>query len=85
MDHQIQVDEFCNIIDSIVSGEYDGERPDFEYARDAIYQVDDRGLRTVIMTLHKLYGFEEHMNLNWLDVSRVFNMNRLFMGTLPGN
>ena len=78
LDHQLQVDEFCDIIDSIVAGKYDGERPDFEYARDAIYPVDDRKLRTVIRTLQKLYGFDEHINLNWLDVSRVTHMNTLF-------
>ena len=71
-------DEFCDIIDSIVAGEYDGERPGFEYARDAIYPVNSRELRTVIRTLRELYGFEEHMNLNWLDVSRVTHMNTLF-------
>ena len=85
LDHQLRVDEFCDIIDRIVAGEYDGERPDFENARDAIYPVDNLELHTVIWTLKKLYGFDEHMNLNWLDVSRVITMNRLFMGTLPGN
>ena len=78
-------DEFCDIIDSIVAGEYDGERPGFEYARDAIYPVDYRELSTVIRTLRKLYGFEEHMNLNWLDVSGVTYMNLLFyVEFLPG-
>lgn len=85
LDHQLQVDEFCDIIDSIVAGEYEGERPDFENARDAIYPVDDRKLHKVIMVLRKLYGFSEQMNLNWLDVSRVISMDRLFLGTLSGN
>ena len=86
LDHQLQVDEFCDIIDRIVAGEYDGERPDFENAHDAIYPVDDRKLRTVIKKLRKLYGFKEHMNLNWLDVSGVTNMDRLFyMESVPGN
>ena len=71
-------DEFCDIIDSIVAGEYDGERPGFEYARDAIYPVDDRSIYMVIKKLRFQYGFEEHMNLNWLDVSRVTHMNTLF-------
>lgn len=71
-------DEFCDIIDSIIAGKYDGERPGFEYARDAIYPVDDNELRTVIMTLQKLYGFIEHMNLNWIDVSQVTDMKELF-------
>ena len=79
-------DEFCDVIDSIVAGEYDGERPGFEYARDAIYPVDDMELRTVIKKLRKLYGFEEHMNLNWLDVSGVTHMNTLFyVAFLPDN
>ena len=87
LDHQLQVDEFCGIIDSIVTGEYDGERPDFENARDAIYPVYDMELRTIIKKLRRLYGFKEHMNLNWLDVSGVINMNRLFriIEPLPGN
>lgn len=69
-----------------MADEYDGERPDFENARDAIYPVDSRELRTVIRTLRKLYGFEEHMNLNWLDVSQVTYMNTLFYQEfLPGN
>ena len=78
LDHQLQVDEFCDIIDSIVSGEYNGERPGFEYARDAIYSVDDRSIYMVIKRLRFQYGFEEHMNLNWLDVSGVTHMNTLF-------
>ena len=86
LDHQLQVNEFCDIIDQIVADEYDGERPCFEYARDAIYPVDDRELRIVIKTLRKLYGFEEHMNLNWIDVSRVTSMYNLFyVEFLPGN
>jgi hypothetical protein len=71
-------DEFCDIIDSIVAGEYDGERPGFEYARDAIYPVDDKSIFKVIKALNQKYGFEEHMNLNWMDVSKVTHMNTLF-------
>lgn len=86
LDHQLQVDEFCDIIDSIVAGKYDGERPDFEYARDAIYPVDDRSIYMVIKRLRFQYGFEEHINLNWLDVSGVTHMNTLFYQEfLPGN
>ena len=51
LDHQLQVDEFCDIIDRIVAGEYDGERPDFENVCDSIYPVNYRELRTVISTL----------------------------------
>lgn len=71
-------DEFCDIIDNIVDGEYDGERPSFEYARDAIYPVYNETLPILIKRLRDMYGFEEHMNLNWIDVSGVTDMKELF-------
>ncbi len=71
-------DEFCDIIDSILAGEYDGERPGFEYAKDTLYPVDDKTLPILIKKLREMYGFSEHMNLNWIDVSRVTDMEQLF-------
>jgi hypothetical protein len=68
----------CDVVDAIVRGEYEGERPDFDNFPDAIYPVDDKTLPILIKRLREMYGFEEHMNLNWIDVSNVTDMKELF-------
>ncbi len=65
-------------MDAIVHDEYEGERPDFNNFPDAIYPVDNETLPILIKRLREMYRFEEHMNLNWIDVSRVTDMKELF-------
>ena len=79
LDRQLKDELFCHQIDVIVNtGKYPEQMPDFHHANDAIYPVDNDSIRDVIGAIGRKYMFQNMFNLNWLDVSSVTSMKRLF-------
>ena len=78
LDRQLKDDYFLYQIDMIRNGKVPEERPDFQHASDAIYPVDNDSIKDVIGKLSKMYAFSDGINLNWMDVSHVTDMKKLF-------
>lgn len=78
LDKDLRDEYFCHQIDLILSGEQPESRPDFRHASDAIYPVDNIGLKNVISAISKTYRLIEYLNLNWIDTSGVTSMANLF-------
>lgn len=77
LDRQLKDELFCHQIDVMLNN-MKPVKLDFEHASDAIYPVDDDSIKDVISKLSKLYAFSVGINLNWMDVSHVTNMKKLF-------
>ena len=77
LDRQMKDELFCHRIDVILNT-MKPVKLDFWAASDAIYPVSDDNIKDVIRILSKLYKFSSGINLNWMDTSRVTNMNNLF-------